>query len=252
LPAPPTSTARHSTSRRPRRSRLRQRGRPPRLPAPTSYASFVPPYAGRGCVPAAFPHRRVEKRETTRGCRRGNAIRVDKWVSLGRVRKVPHAVIADALSERESRSLFLGASLAAREPRRLQVLARAERVRERPRARVQRRAVRYRVDGQCTRRVGVRKRAETVGAHALGELHRLGTSRRRAACATAGSARDRGGVIAADASTTRADRDDHKCGRRPGRPYHYWPPVCSARRWPHVCVAALRMVMPPGLLDDGM
>src|SRR5439155_13136915 len=135
--------------------------------------------------------------------RGGNAIRVYKRVSLGRVRNVPHAVIADALSERESSLLLLGTSLVAREPRRLQVLARAERVLERPRARIQRRAVRYRVDGQRTRRVGVRKRADTVGAHALGELHRLGTSRRHAACTAAGSARSRGGVIAAGASTAR-------------------------------------------------
>jgi len=30
------------------------------------------------------------------------------------------------------------------------------------------------------------------------------------------------------------------------------PPVCSATKWPHLCIAALRMVMPPGLLEDGI
>src|SRR5205814_9040854 len=121
-------------------------------------ASAAAPSAGRGCVLRALPQRRGENRETTWRRRGGNAIRVYKRVSLGRVRKVPHAVIADALSERESSLLLLGTSLVAREPRRLQVLARAERVLERRRARIQRRAVRYRVDGQRTRRIGVRKR----------------------------------------------------------------------------------------------
>ncbi len=180
--APPGSPSRHPRSRRQRRSRLRQRGRPLRRPAPTSCASFASPYAGRGCVLAALAHRGVENRHTGRRCCGWNPIRVDEWVGLARIRKVSYAVVADALSERESSLLLLGTSLVAREPRGLQVLARVERVLERSRTRVQRRAVRYRVDRQRARRVGVRKRADTVGAHALGELHRFGTSGRRAGC----------------------------------------------------------------------
>ena len=71
------------------------------------------------------------------------------------------------------RLLLLGAPLAAREPRWLQVLARADGLLERRGARVQRRAVRYRIDGELARRVRVRELADTVAAHALGELHPL-------------------------------------------------------------------------------
>ena len=86
-----------------------------------------------------------------------------------------------------ARLLLLGAPLAAREPRWLQVLARADGLLERRAARVQRRAVHHPVDGQLARRVRVRERADPVGAHALGELHRLLTGGARGAGA-AGSA----------------------------------------------------------------
>ncbi len=60
-----------------------------------------------------------------------------------------------------------GAPLVAREPRRLQVLARADGLLERRAVRVQRRAVRDPVDGQLARRVRVRELADAVVAHAL-------------------------------------------------------------------------------------
>ena len=81
--------------------------------------------------------------------------------------------MAHVLGELEGSLLLLGVPLVAREARWLQALARAEGLIERRRARVQRRAVRYRVDRQRARRVRIRKRADTAGAHALGEPHRL-------------------------------------------------------------------------------
>ena len=66
-----------------------------------------------------------------------------------------------------------GAPLRAREPRWLQVLTRADGLLERRAVRVQRRAVRTPSMVEVARRVRVRERADPVGAHALGELHRL-------------------------------------------------------------------------------
>src|SRR5439155_26009901 len=127
--------------------------------------------------------------------------------------------------------LLLGAPLVACEPRWLEILARAESLLERRRTRVHRGAVRYRVDGQRTRRVRVRKSANTVGAHALGELHRLRTSGRRARVTAAHGARSCGIVIAAaaaDASTACADPDHRKGGHGRGLRPHYRPPVGPA------------------------
>ena len=59
--------------------------------------------------------------------------------------------------ELEGPRLLRGAPLAAREPRRLQVLARAHGLLERRGARVQRRAVRYLIDGELARRARVRE-----------------------------------------------------------------------------------------------
>src|SRR5207248_11616162 len=47
------------------------------------------------------------------------------------------------------------------------------------------------------------------------------------------------------------DEDDGR-GCDPGHPSHHRPSIDARRRSPHVCVAALRMVMPPGLFADGM
>src|SRR5207244_6995259 len=69
--------------------------------------------------------------------------------------------------------LLLGTPLAAHEPRWLQVLTRADGLLPRRGARVQLRAVYCPINGERARRVRVRERADAVGAHARGELHRL-------------------------------------------------------------------------------
>src|SRR5262249_11035595 len=49
---------------------------------------------------------------------------------------------------------------------------------------------------------------------------------------------------------------DDRCNQQPSPPPHPpgppWPPTTSATRWPHLRIAALRMVIPPGLLEDGI
>src|SRR5262249_24362333 len=112
--------------------------------------------------------------------------------------------------ELEGIRLLLGAPLVAREPRWLQVLTRADGLLERRAVRVQRRAVRYPIDGELARRVRVRELPDAVGAHALGELHRLLTN-------------GGGGVGAAAAGagfgrcvrTSRAEQGDHGKGGQP-------------------------------------
>src|SRR4029453_13647143 len=126
-----------------------------------------------GGVGAARPHRSVENAQPTRRSGGWDSTRVNEGIVSGGIRKVLHAVLAYALGELEGSVLLLGAPLVAREPRRLQIPAGAECLLERRGARVHRRAVRHRIDGQRARRVRVRERADTVGSHALGELHRL-------------------------------------------------------------------------------
>src|SRR5438105_1148941 len=222
------------------------------------YASLAPSYAGRGCVLAAPVHRRVEDRHATRLVGRRDTIRVDEGLRDARIREVAHAVVANALRELESSLLLLGRPLVPREPRRLEILAPAERVLERRRVRIHRRAVRDGVDRQCAGCVWVREGAYAVAAHAFGELHDLRASGRRA-LSSAAHAASCGSVVsaAARASTAGTDRDErkderHARGHCPSLPCHWWLPTCSAMKWPHVCVAALRMVMPPGLLADGI
>ena len=122
-----------------------------------------------------------------------------------------------------------GRRLGAREAGRLQVLARVDGLLPRRAVRVHRRAVHHPVDGQLARRVRVRERADAVGAHALGELHRLRHERRpsRAAAAAAyrqvrGGRRDRALTAAAAATAARrGDRGDHgKGGQRPSSAPH--------------------------------
>src|SRR5439155_15303278 len=123
-PAPPGSPARLRTWRPRRRWRLRRPGRPLR-PAPRSYASLAPPYAGCGCVLAALVHRGGENGHATRPIGGRDSSRVDEGLILAGVRKVPHTVVANALSELESSLLLLGAPLCASEHRKRKLLARA-------------------------------------------------------------------------------------------------------------------------------
>src|SRR5262249_12988062 len=139
---------------------------------------------------AALLHRGVQSAHTTVPIGGWDSIRVDErriWVG---VREVLHAVVADALGELEGRLLLLGAPLVAREPRWLQVLTHADCLRARRAVRVQRRAVRYRIDCQLARRVRVRELPDAVGAHALGELRRLLTSGGGAVGSAAAGARN--------------------------------------------------------------
>src|SRR5262249_11849771 len=152
---------------------------------PTTAASLTRPYAGLVGVPPARLRRGVENAHTTGRIRGWDSTRVDEGVTGAGIRKVLHAVVAYALSEPESGLLLLGTPLVACEPRRLQLLARAEGLLDRRGVRVHRRAVRHRFDGQRARRVRVRERADTVGAHALGELH---GPRVRGACLGAAAA----------------------------------------------------------------
>src|SRR5439155_19296515 len=128
-----------------------------------------------------------------------------------------------ALGELEAHRPLLGRHLAAREPRRLQLLARAHGLLERRAACVQRRAVRYGIDRQLARRVRVRERADTVGAHALGEPHRLLMSGGGAVAAAAAGA---GG----SARTARDDDGEHgKAGQRPECSPHGLLPIRGGR-----------------------
>src|SRR5262249_3370176 len=63
----------------------------------------------------------------------------------------------------------------------------------------------------------------------------------------------RGARPAAGQRDHHADGDQHDgAGQHPALPSHFWPPAASFRIPPHACVAALRIVMPPGLLEDGI
>src|SRR5439155_16192834 len=151
-PAPPSrgsppapsrlrSLASHQRWRPRRRRRSRQPG-PPLRPEPISFASLAPMYTGCGCVLAALPHRGVENGYATVRCGGWDPIRVNEGRIWRRIWEVLHTVVADALGELEGRRLLLGAPLVAREPRWLQVLARAEGLLEHRGVRVHRRAVR--------------------------------------------------------------------------------------------------------------
>ena len=129
------------------------------------------PAAGVDC--AAFVHRGVQSAHTAR--RRGgwDSIRVDEGAIWSGVREVRHAVVAYAPRELETHHRLLRCHLGACESRRLQVPAGAESLRESRESGVYRRAVCYPIDGELARRAWVREPADTVGAHALGELDRL-------------------------------------------------------------------------------
>src|SRR5262249_48209634 len=173
-PARPRSLAWHRTWRPGRRWRFRQPGGPLR-PAPMASAS-----------PASQPQlARVDRAaRIRRGPEPRNAQRTPAcggWESVGVGEGPigrgggggPYAGGRQAQGGFEGHLLLLGTPLVAREPRWLQVLTCAAGLLERRAARVHRRSVRYPIDGQLARRVRVRERADPVGAHALGELHRL-------------------------------------------------------------------------------
>src|SRR4029079_4300267 len=108
-PARPWSMAWRWTSRPRPRWRSRPSGRP-RRPAPGASASLL----ARRCLRqeiTALVHRGVEDGHTTVRCGGGNATRVDERLTVDRVRKVLHAVLAYALGEREALLLLLGAPL---------------------------------------------------------------------------------------------------------------------------------------------
>ena len=127
--------------RRPRRrSRPRRPGRPLR-PAPTSSASPLAP-AAAATDRGTSASRRGECSSRRVAAADGIRFVSTRGLTMDGVRKVRHAVRADALGELEGRRLLLGAPLAAHEPRWLQVLARADGLLPRRGARVQRRAVR--------------------------------------------------------------------------------------------------------------
>src|SRR5205823_12300569 len=138
------------------------------------------------CHIAALLHRGVETAHPPGLCGGWDAIRVDERPVWEGIREVLHPVLTDALGELEGRVLLLRAPLAAREVRWLQALTRADGLLERWAARVQRRAVRHRIDGELPRRARVRELADPVAAHALGELHRLLSTGQGAAAAAAG------------------------------------------------------------------
>ena len=189
-----------------------------------------------GGVTAALLHRGVENAHTTRRCRGWDSIRVDErpisgWGRgsparrcrgcTGRTRGAPSSARASPcvpVNPGGSRSLH--ALMACFERRG---------------ARVHRRAVRYPVDGQLARRVRVRERADTVVAHALGELHRLLTGVRRCCCrrccrVPAGSGR--GGACRrccrCHSPHRQSDHGDHgKGGQRPQCSPHGFSPVAD-------------------------
>src|SRR4029453_19076265 len=218
-PAPPSrcvpastarsgSLVRHRTWRPRHRWRLPQPGRPFQSASDGSASRTL--YAGRGGIRAALLHGGVEKGHTSLRVGRWDSSRVDEGLIWAGVREVLHAVVADALSEREGRLLLLGSPAVPGEPRWLQVPARSEGLLERRGARVPRRAVRHRIDGQLARRVRVRERADTVTSHALGEPHRPPMSGGGAVAAAAAGA---GGC----ARKARDDQGEHgKRGERPG------------------------------------
>src|SRR5204863_7037018 len=161
-PVRPGLLAPHRTWRPGRRGRLRQPGRPLRR-APTSSAS--PAQRPRQQV-ATLLDRFLETRNArgTPACGGWDLRRVDEGPVRGGVREVPDAVDAHALGELEGGLLLRGAPLVAHEPRWLQVFTRAEGLLERRAARVQRRAVRDRIDGELARRGRVRELAGAVVA----------------------------------------------------------------------------------------
>ena len=79
----------------------------------------------------------------------------------------------------------------------------------------------------------------------LALLHRRGARRRRL--------RGRGRLLATGQHDDRAGggygNQDGRARQHAAFPPHPWPPAASPKRERHFCVAALRMVMPPGLFD---
>src|SRR4029077_8783621 len=136
-------------------------------------ASLAPRHPGRRRETAALLHRGVKQAHTTVRSGGWDSIRIDQRPIWGGVRKVRHAVVAYALGKLQGRLLLLGTPLGAHEPWRLQVLTRADGLLERRGVRIQRRAVYHPIDGERAGRVRVGELADPVGAHALGELHRL-------------------------------------------------------------------------------
>src|SRR3954454_14490741 len=135
-------------------------------------ASLAPYCCGREI--AALVHRGVENAHST--CRVGgwDSIRIDERLAGGGIRKVRHSVLPDALGECEGGVLLIGGPVsAARESRRLQVLAGGGGPLPLRAVRVQRGAVQHPIDRQVARRIRVRELADAVLTHALGELHRL-------------------------------------------------------------------------------
>src|SRR4029450_7688133 len=207
----PRSLAWHRTWRPGRRWRFRQSGGPLR-PAPMASASPASQPQLARVDRAARIRRGPEPRNAQRtpACGGWDSIGVDEGPIWGGVGEVLDAVVAHAPGEVEGHLLLLGTPLVAREPRWLEVLTCAVGLLERRAARVHRRSVRYPIDGQRARRVGVRERADPVGAHALGELHRLLVRG--------------GGAVARAGRSVPTARDDHgehgKSGQGPECPTH--------------------------------
>src|SRR5207248_3888218 len=109
---------------------------------PTSCASQATRHACMSREAGALMNRGVEDVHAAASCGGWDSIRVDERRVWGGVGEVLHAVVADALGELEGRLLLLGSPVLAREPRWLQVLARAAGLRERGAARVHPRPVR--------------------------------------------------------------------------------------------------------------
>src|SRR5439155_22859580 len=163
-PARSRSPARHRTARPPRRWRLRQPGRP--CPsAPSLSASPLAP----GCQSqdgAALLRRGVEDGHATGLVGGWDLGRVDEGVAIDGVRKILHAVLANALGEPEGRRLLLRAPLSTQRARWLQVLARVDGL-------PPHRGGHIDPKGRLALRVRVWEVGDAVAPDALGELHRL-------------------------------------------------------------------------------
>src|SRR2546426_11129941 len=116
---------------------------------------------------AARVHRGVEDGHAARLVGGRDSIRIDEGLTVAGVRKVLHAVLADALGELEGRRLLRGSQFGAQRARWLQGLARGNGLPP------HRGAHTDPIRRELARRVWVWKVADAVGAHALGELHRL-------------------------------------------------------------------------------